>query len=337
MEWALGIDTSNYTTSICALSMSTKVYIDARKLLPVDQGERGLRQSDALFFHVQRLPLVMDDLMGKLRQEYDPHPQWTIVGVSVHPRPMAQSYMPVFMAGRGFAETFTRALGIQAFPVSHQEGHLSAAEFFLDLPEGEPYRAIHLSGGTSDVLYAERTRFGYRIETVGEGADLHAGQFVDRVGVALGLPFPAGPSLEALAKEDEHLIDLPATDGSSETLFRLPSRVKGAQMSFSGPCSAALRAIDQGIPAQEIARAVQISIANSLVKAIQYALVQHPSTRHCIIAGGVASNQAIRRRVVHRLGILAPGLIIHVPPARFASDNALGVANLAKQFHVRQT
>lgn len=348
MEWVLGIDTSNYTTSLCALAMSDNLYVEARKLLPVTYGERGLRQSDALFFHVQRLSSVMDDLVGALHRQYDPHPQWTMVGVSVHPRPLSSSYMPVFQAGRGFGETFARALGIPLLPVSHQEGHLGAAEFFLDLPQDEPFLAVHLSGGTSDVLYAQRTRFGYVIETVGEGADLHAGQFVDRVGVALGLPFPAGPSLEALAGEQGRGLQSRVDDSAevepqkqglpgrppAKTPFRLHSRVKGAQMSFSGPCSAALRAVEAGVKPQEIAWAVQVAIANSLVKAIQYAFQGFPHVRHCVIAGGVASNAAIRQRVLHRLKILHPELKIHFPPSHFASDNALGVANLAKLFTV---
>lgn len=328
MEWVLGIDTSNYTTSLCALAVSGNDFVDARKLLPVEVGKRGLRQSDALFFHVQRLPVVMDQLVGQLRRDFDPNPRWGMVGVSVRPRPQASSYMPVFAAGRGFADTFTRALGISGLHVSHQEGHIAAAQFFLDMPGGQPFFAVHISGGTSDVLYAQKTKFGYLIETIGEGADLHAGQFVDRVGVALGLPFPAGPALEALAGQAEVVAPMGA-----DSVYRLHSSVRGAQMSFSGPCAAALRAIDEGIPAAQIAQAVQIAIANSLVKAIRYAHEQYPGVQHCVIAGGVASNEAIRQRVMHRLRMILPDVTAYFPPVRFASDNALGVATLAKRFY----
>lgn len=331
MEWVLGIDTSNYTTSLCALTASGNDFVDARKLLPVELGKRGLRQSDALFFHVQRLPEVMDDLVARLRREYDPNPHWRMVGVSVRPRPQASSYMPVFTAGRGFADAFGRALGLSCVPVSHQEGHIAAAQFFLELPEDKPFFAIHISGGTSDVLYVQRTRFGYLVETLGEGADLHAGQFVDRVGVALGLPFPAGPALEALAG----LTPTGSASSGGNEVFRLHASVQAAQMSFSGPCAEALRAIDSGIPAAQVAGAVQAAIANSLVKAIRYAHERFPEVQHCVIAGGVASNKAIRQRVVHRLRIMVPNVTPYFPPVRFASDNALGVAALAKSFYMR--
>ncbi|GGI95884.1 O-sialoglycoprotein endopeptidase [Alicyclobacillus cellulosilyticus] len=350
----LGIDTSNYTTSLCALSAEDGTLLaDVRRVLPVAEGERGLRQSDALFFHIQRLPSLMDELVRQLRGRGCTKWRWCAVGASVRPRPFGRSYMPVFTAGVSFGWSLARAAGLVFIPTSHQEGHLAAAEYFLHGPGSRveaareqveaphafsafgghpaldassshgtrgssdtPFLAVHLSGGTSDVLYAERTRWGYRIEMVGEGADLHAGQFVDRVGVALGLPFPAGPALERLAAEA-------AGDG-----LTFPVRVDGARMSFSGPCSAALRAIDGGAPAAEVARGVERAIANAVAKAVAYAYRQRPAPR-CIVAGGVASNRYVRDRIERRLAKACPGLAVAFAPARYASDNAVGVAYIA--------
>jgi N6-L-threonylcarbamoyladenine synthase len=319
MQLILGIDTSNYTTSLCAVDFdSGELVAEQRKLLPVRGGERGLRQSDALFFHVQQLPEVMDGLMRQLIGR-DVH--WRGVGVSVRPRPQAASYMPVFRSGESFALTFARALGVPVVRTSHQEGHLAAAQYCIDdIPSGAPFIGVHLSGGTSDVLLAEPTRFGYRIWPFAEGADLHAGQFVDRVGVALGLPFPAGPHLEKLAQEAE---------GSE---FRIGARLVGKQLSFSGPCSAALRAIEQGVPPAEVAYAVEACIANAVAKAVSLAAKEHPDVRYCVIAGGVAANAYIRSRVTHRLRMEAPLLAVRFAPPKFSSDNALGVACIARAF-----
>jgi len=321
MHCVLGIDTSNYTTSLAVVDADTGALLaEKRMLLPVKPGEKGLRQSDALFFHVQQIPLVMGELIRELKQRaLVETPTWVGVGVSVRPRPSARSYMPVFHLGESFAYTFAAAVRQQVVRTSHQEGHLAAADYFLEDVHNEPFLAVHLSGGTSDVMWAKRTRFGYEIDLFGEGSDLHAGQFVDRIGVALGLSFPAGPHLELLAR----------TAVDSE--FRLAARVQAASMSFSGPCSAALRAVAAGVPAAEIARAVEACIASNVVKALMYGYERRKVSR-CVIAGGVASNAWIRNRIVHRLNILAPSLSVYFAPSRFSSDNALGVAKIARDY-----
>jgi N6-L-threonylcarbamoyladenine synthase len=325
MDLVLGIDTSNYTTSLCAVSAKTGQLLgEARRLLPVRHGEKGLRQSDALFHHVQRLPQMMDELIADLRTKVgDAKLSWHAVGVSTRPRPLSTSYMPVFTAGQSFAECFGRALGIPVIHTSHQEGHIAAAEHFLDVPENEPFIAVHLSGGTSDVLYARRTRFGYAVTSVAEGADLHAGQFIDRVGVALGLSFPAGPQLEQLAKQ-----------AANDSTLRFTSSVRDGKMSFSGPCTAALRAISEGHPPADIALAVQACVASSVIKAINAARLRHPDATFCIIAGGVAANEWIRQRIVHRLRIERPDLKVYFAPVRYSSDNALGPATIAYRYCV---
>lgn len=322
MKCILGIDTSNYTTSLAVVRAGTgQLLASARCMLPVTKGQRGLRQSDALFFHVRQLPDVMADLMCQLHQQ-QVCPDWVGVGVSVRPRPQAASYMPVFHAGANFALVFAQALGIPVVRTSHQEGHIAAAEYFLK-PNFGHFVAVHISGGTSDVMLARRTDFGYAIQLVGEGLDLHAGQFVDRVGVQLGLPFPAGPALEALASTA-------ITQGES---FSLPSAVRGAQMSFSGPLSAAARAIEAGKKPADIARAVELCVAQNVSKAIEYALRNATvPTRDVIVAGGVAANATIRNRVVERLEKRVRGVSVQFAPPAYARDNALGVAVIAERF-----
>ncbi|MCL6593123.1 MAG: peptidase M22 [Alicyclobacillus sp.] len=316
----LGVDTSNYTTSLCALDAATgQLVAEARRLLPVATGASGLRQSEALFFHVQQLPAVMAELRAQLVQRGQMG-RWRGVGVSVRPRPLARSYMPVFQAGWGFAQAFAQALGLPLVPCSHQEGHLAAAAAFLPRLEG-PFLAVHLSGGTSDVLLAEPTRFGYRVHAVAPEADLHAGQLVDRVGVALGLPFPAGPALERLAAQ-----------APAQSSFRLPSSPARAGLSFSGPCTAALRALARGVPPAQVALAVQVCIAHSVAKVLAVAAAQYPQVQAVVVAGGVAANADIQQRVRQRLRRHAPHLTVWFAPARFASDNALGPARIAWRF-----
>lgn len=320
MRVVLGLDTSNYTTSVSAVCLETGAVIaEERMLLPVAAGDVGLRQSDAVFHHLKQLPTLMDRLVGQVVSRVG-RPNWSGVGVSVRPRPLAASYMPVFQVGRAFAYSIARTHSVPLICTSHQEGHLAAAVGGTTTSEPGPCIAVHLSGGTSDVLLAVPTRFGYRITPVGEGADLHAGQFVDRVGVALGGPFPAGPWLEKLAET------------AVDSTFRLPTRVIGAQLSFSGPCSAAMRAIAAGESPAEVAAAVQLSIATGLEKAIRYAVSDYPAAAFCVVAGGVASNAAIRSRLIHRLHIHFPDLPVRFAPPGLSSDNAVGPAFIARRF-----
>ena len=327
MDCILGIDTSNYTTSLAAVdAATTQLITHVRRVLPVNQGERGLRQADALFLHVDAFPGLLQQLICQIRELTGEEPNWRGLGVSVKPRPMANSYMPVFRAGEKFAETLSTILRAPLVKTSHQEGHLAAALIFdVQKIESRPFVAVHLSGGTSDVLLASKTRFGYAVHASWEGSDLHAGQFVDRVGVALGLPFPAGRHLEALAQ----------SKGTDYPAYSLPVRVKQGQMSFSGPCAAALRLVERGVEPAFIARSVEACIATGVIKAVMYATSANgddTSVTDCVIAGGVAANEWIRARIVHRLHIARPQVRVFFAPVEFSSDNALGVAVIAARY-----
>jgi len=98
MSLALGLDTSNYTTSTALYNSDTRQVIQQKKLLPVAKGQLGLRQSDAVFHHVQQLP----EMMTALFAEGGAQPE--VIGVSTKPRPVEGSYMPCFEVGRGAAE-----------------------------------------------------------------------------------------------------------------------------------------------------------------------------------------------------------------------------------------
>ena len=177
---ALGFDTSNYTTS-CAWFDGSR-YENAGKLLEVKPGELGLRQSDALFQHVKRLP----DIVGELSLPGE----IGAVGASTRPRAVEGSYMPCFLAGESQARVLANALDVPFYAFSHQQGHLAAILRTADRMDllDQTFLAWHLSGGTTDTLLAD----GESLTPVGTSCDLHAGQLVDRIGVALGLPFPAG-------------------------------------------------------------------------------------------------------------------------------------------------
>ncbi len=142
----LGIDTSNYTTSTALFDSENGEMQQQKKLLEVKSGEKGLRQSDALFQHVKMLPTLMEKLSfnGGI----------TAVGYSARPRDVVGSYMPCFLAGEEAARCIAAALGALCFDFSHQAGHIAAALFSIGRLDmlNQKFIAFHVSGGTTDVL-----------------------------------------------------------------------------------------------------------------------------------------------------------------------------------------
>lgn len=307
----LGIDTSNYRTSLCVIDEESKIIFERKELIPVELGERGMMQSEALFHHLNRLP----DLFSELpREDY----RWLAIAASTRPRPIEGSYMPVFRAGENMARFSAIMLGIPFYETSHQEGHIEAALQSLGNPIAhESFLTFHISGGTTELLHVHTYKDRYSIQILGRSTDLHAGQFVDRIGVLMGLSFPAGPSLEKLAQK-------------AQGTFTLPSSVQGYNMSFSGPESAAKRAFEAGVDHTEIALATQKVISNSIEKIVRKAVLE-TDLKDVLFVGGVASNQYIKQRLKQRLEHPAIGARLYFTSPEYSGDNAYGVACIAKK------
>ncbi|MBO4886304.1 MAG: O-sialoglycoprotein endopeptidase [Clostridia bacterium] len=303
MGAVLGVDTSCYTTS-CALANAAGLIGQRRRLLTVEMGGRGLMQSEGVFQHVGRLPALLEALLDEAG-----HPAVSAVCASTRPRPVEGSYMPVFTVGEGFARSVAAALNVPFFATSHQEGHIRAAMVGTRLGPGDRFLALHLSGGTTEIVRVD----GGGIGLIGGSNDLHAGQFVDRVGVRLGLPFPAGPELEKLARR-----------GRAQA--RLPIWVRGCQCSFSGSESAAQRLIDAGgIPPEDMAAEVFSCLARALAKTLWNA-ARETGEKKLLLAGGVASAALLRELLPERLRRLGADLELNWGRPELSGDNAGGVA-----------
>lgn len=331
MKWVLGIDTSAYTTSAAAVDQEGRLLADERIVLEVLPGSRGLRQSEAVFQHVRNLPQVLEALLMRLPGDLAGTEKLAAVCVSSQPRPVAESYMPVFMSGLSLARSLASLTRKPLFLTSHQEGHLRAGVFSAS--EGKEAKArkleressrlagvtsfiaVHLSGGTSEVLEVERFPGGFNIKILGRTLDLHAGQFIDRVGVAMGLPFPAGPALEQLARQSDS--DFP----------RLPAAVKGMDFSFSGSETRLQRLIAAGEPFPRIARAAEAVVSRTLAKVLRQAL-KMTQKREILVVGGVAANEYLRQFLRQKLEHPAVGARLYFAEPRLSADNAVGVALL---------
>ncbi len=193
----VGFDTSNYTSSVAAFDGERGE--NASRLLPVRAGELGLRQSEALFSHIKRLPELSDRLFAHI----DPA-EIRAVGVSTRPRAVEGSYMPCFLAGECQAKVLAAALHLPVYEFSHQQGHIAAVLWSagrLDLL-GSDFLAWHLSGGTTELLYVRSSASGdLDCTRIGGSTDISAGQLIDRTGQLLGLDFPSGRAIDSLAAQ----------------------------------------------------------------------------------------------------------------------------------------
>ncbi len=294
MSRILALDTSNYTTSVAVIE-DGRVVQNLKKLLPVKEGERGLRQSDALFAHIKNLPTLLPEI----------EPPFDAVAVSAYPRDVEGSYMPCFLAGETTAVAVASASGLPLYRFSHQAGHIRAAVYSSGRDElvGGEFLAFHVSGGTTEVLHVS----GDKIDLVGGTLDLNAGQVIDRVGVKLGLAFPCGRELEKLAAVG-HIPQKPKIS------------VTETQCNLSGVENQALGLLAKGTPYEDIAAYVFDFIGATIEKLSENAVAKFGDLP-ILYAGGVMSNRIMRSRLTNRFEA-------YFAEPEFSSDNAAGVGLL---------
>ena len=299
---SVGIDTSNYTTSIAYFDGDAGE--NCSRLLPVKQGELGLRQSDAVFSHIKSLP----ELSGRLFSHFSGK-DIDVVGVSTRPRAVEGSYMPCFMVGYSHARMLAETLKVPLVEVSHQQGHVAAALWssgHMELMD-QPHLAWHLSGGTTELLLVEPEGKNVTCTKIGGTSDISAGQLIDRTGQLLELPFPSGKHLDQLSME-----------AAGKDVFR----VKCDNMTFS--LSGVQNKVQQfyavhANPAETAAYALRC-VCTAVVAATQQAQKAYPGLP-VVFSGGVASNRMLRQAVEHLNPVFSP--------PQFSTDNAMGVAVLA--------
>ncbi len=307
MKAVIGFDTSCYTTSVALVNMEGQVLLSCRKLLQVVQGQRGLRQSDGVFLHVRQMAPLVEEV-------FKAYPGIEIAGVGVasKPRDDQESYMPVFLVGDAHGRALASALGVPVFSFSHQQGHISAARIHSGLEEKQ-FLALHLSGGTTEMVEMKDEV----ITLLGGSKDLHAGQLIDRVGVKLGLPFPAGPSLEKLAMEGESHALLPASMAEKSLWCHL-----------SGAETQLIKWIDEGMAPPNVARECFDFLSRTIAKLV-LAGVKETNLHHVLVAGGVASSVLFRQLLIKRLEKADHSITSHFGKPEYSGDNAAGIALLA--------
>ncbi|MGN1305167.1 MAG: peptidase M22 [Oscillospiraceae bacterium] len=301
----LGLDTSNYTTSAALVSTDTMEAMQYKKLLPVKEGELGLRQSDAVFHHTKQLPEMVSKLFENMQIMPD------AVGVSVRPRNIEGSYMPCFLCGEGLAESLGAVNKIPVHKTSHQIGHILAALFSsnkLDLLN-ERFIAFHVSGGTTDCLLVTPNKESvFDITEIGSSLDIKAGQAIDRAGLMLGLKFPCGKELEKLASE-------------SDKKYKPKPTLKNGDCCLSGLENKCRKMLEDGEKKEDIANYCLSFIFSTIYAMTEFAL-ESCGNIPIVYAGGVMSDKLIRDKLLQKYNAF-------FAEPDFSCDNAVGTAVFA--------
>lgn len=313
-KYVLGIDTSNYTTSVCLLNLEGECVLNKKQLLSVREGECGLRQSDAVFAHTKNLPPMLEELRQRCADG-----DIVAVGVSTRPRNVDGSYMPCFLSGVSVASGIACASNVPLYSFSHQCGHLMAAIYSsgrFDLLSA-PFCAFHVSGGTTEMLrISSYDKDGFQCDLIGGTLDSSAGQIIDRVGVRMGLPFPAGVHMERVA--------LAFCD-------KIPNRkptVKGTYVNLSGLENLANKLYDESRDAAKTASFVFKYIARALEEMTR-AYIDTYGADPILYAGGVMSCSMIK-------DYLRDKFDASFAEPHLSSDNALGIAELTRRKYLAE-
>ena len=312
-ECFVGFDTSNYTTSIAVCDASGEVVANLKTPLPVSSGERGLRQSDAVFAHIKNLPELSERLSDVLCE-------YTVmgVGVSARPRSVEGSYMPCFLSGVAAARAFAAGLGLPVVELSHQDGHVMAALYSsgaVDNLLGREFLAFHVSGGTTEMLLARPEGDLFSLCLVGETADINAGQLIDRVGVMMGIDFPCGRELERLASEYRGKL------AKSRVVVRENDGM--IECNLSGIENIAKKMYAESEDKNEVAAYVFACVRDTLRGMARAAIAKY-GEMPIVFAGGVMSNKLMR-------STLASEFSAYFAEPEFSADNAAGIALLCRE------
>lgn len=307
----LGIDTSNYTTSFSVVNEQGEVLHNMKLLLSVKDGERGLRQSDAVFAHIQNLKLISEQAENICFDNVK------AIGFSAYPRDQEGSYMPCFSVGQSFAKMLSAINKIKIYPFSHQAGHIRAAIYSANIIPKEKFIAFHVSGGTTEILHVTQKNNYFSIDIIGGSVDLHAGQAIDRIGVYMGLRFPCGKEMEQLALSNARKIPSPKIS------------VNGYSCNLSGLENLAMKLYDD-TKDKSLVSAFVFDFIYKTISKITASLFEEYENYQIIYGGGVMSNSIIQAQLSNDFKN------VYFAKPEFSTDNAVGTALLAKEAYINE-
>ena len=305
----LGIESSCDETGAALISDKDGLLADALySQIDMHRAYGGVVPELASRDHIRRAVALIDEVLvkaGRTREDID------AVAVTEGP-----GLAGALLVGNSVAHAVGWALGVPVLGVHHLEGHLLAARLSDPAPEF-PFLALLVSGGHTQIMRVEK--FG-SYELLGETLDDAAGEAFDKTAQLLGLPYPGGPAVSALAEK--------GTPGAVE-LARPMIHSPNLDMSFSGLKTSVMTA-GQSAPDPND-EAFRANLARGFVDAVVDVLaakliraMKETKLKNVVVAGGVSANRQLRTRLTTEVR-RRRGTIFY-PPMRLCTDNGAMIA-----------
>jgi len=253
--------------------------------------------------HVRRLPTLIRQVLADAALTLD--------AVDAIAYTAGPGLAGALLVAAGTGEALAAARGIPALPIHHLEGHLLSPLLAEDAPEF-PFVALLVSGGHTQLM---RVAGVGQYELLGESVDDAAGEAFDKTAKLMGLPYPGGPALAALA------------DAGVAGRIQLPRPMLHSgdlNFSFSGLKTAVMTSLrDHQVVAADLAAEFQAAVVDVLAAKAKTALKQTGLTR-LVVAGGVGANQALRDRLAQMTE--RRGWRVYYPEPALCTDNGAMIA-----------
>lgn len=310
LTYVLGIETSCDETAAAVVANGRHILSNVvASQVALHQRFGGVVPEIASRRHVELILPVVDSAMKEAGVGFD-----DLAGIAVTHGP---GLVGSLLVGLSAAKAISLARGIPLIGVNHIEGHIYAN--FLEHPDVEPpLVCLTVSGGHTEIFFLDEPG---EYQVLGRTRDDAAGEAIDKVGRVLGLPYPAGPELERLARNGD------------PKAFALPRGLQGEDgydFSFSGLKTAALNLLrdlelkGDGVPRADVAASLQEAIFDVLVeRSVRAAVDRGVST--LLLSGGVAANGTLRERLQREAAV--HDIQVFAPSPSLCTDNAAMIAS----------
>lgn len=297
----LGIESTAHTASVGVVSpdedggMAIRSNVSASYSPP--QG--GIHPREAANHHAQVLPSLIREALTKS--------DVSVRDLEAVAFAQGPGLGPCLRTGASAARALALTIGRPLVGVNHCVAHLEVGRAVLGCDDPV---LLYASGGNTQVIAYAAGR--YRV--FGETLDIGIGNMLDKLGREMGLPFPAGPTLEQMALEGDDLLSLPYS-------------VKGMDVAYSGLLTAATQQLAKGCSPEDLAMSVQETAFAMLVEVTERAMA-HIGRQEVLLGGGVAANTRLREMT----NIMAEerGAVAHAPPPSLCVDNGAMIAVLGQ-------
>lgn len=312
MNLIFAIETTCDETSIALIKTGRVVAIKTASQISEHTPYGGVVPELASRLHLKNLYFLTKQLINEAKA------RWSDVGLIAYAA--EPGLIGCLHQGKVFAETLALSLNVPLESINHLEAHAYSAQ--LKAPVIYPALALVVSGGHTNIYYLKNI---FNFKLVGMTLDDAAGECLDKVGRALGLSYPAGPTIEKLALKTKHYYQ-----------FNQIRTQQPLDFSFSGLKANCFQMINEfksnhDLTKQyiaDMAGSLQKKIVDELINKLKIALTKYPEIAMITLGGGVSANQSLRQATQKMLNDYND-VILNVPDCEYATDNAAMIGILA--------